>query len=129
MPSWRGNAPAGRLKVCAADDFLPSLALKRIDLVKIDVEGFEKEALVGMRETLNKYRPTVVMEFSEDTAGKFGSERGILDVLPVDYQIFNIVFDRPIFLFFNRMKCCLEKFNFDKPSDNILLCPKNKTPI
>jgi FkbM family methyltransferase len=36
------------------------------DLIKIDVEGFEFEVLTGMRETLEMYRPVVIVEVLDD---------------------------------------------------------------
>ena len=37
--------------------------LKRIDLVKIDVEGFEHEVLLGARDTLARFRPKLIVEW------------------------------------------------------------------
>jgi FkbM family methyltransferase len=36
----------------------------RVDLIKIDVEGFEFDVLVGASEILKKYHPKIIMEFS-----------------------------------------------------------------
>lgn len=41
--------------------------LKRLDLVKIDVEGFEIEALRGMDSSLQQYKPIAFMEFNSWT--------------------------------------------------------------
>jgi FkbM family methyltransferase len=38
--------------------------LPRIDMVKIDVEGYEYEVLAGMQETLKKHKPDILIEFS-----------------------------------------------------------------
>ncbi len=38
--------------------------LERIDVIKIDVEGFEYEMLQGAQQTLERCRPTLVLEFS-----------------------------------------------------------------
>jgi FkbM family methyltransferase len=37
---------------------------EKIDLVKIDVEGYEYYALLGMKQALKKYKPTIIMEYS-----------------------------------------------------------------
>jgi FkbM family methyltransferase len=37
----------------------------RIDLMKIDVQGFEAKVIQGGRETLSRFRPTIVCEFEE----------------------------------------------------------------
>lgn len=39
---------------------------RRIDLVKVDVEGAEYNALLGAAETLARWRPTIISEFSPD---------------------------------------------------------------
>jgi FkbM family methyltransferase len=41
-----------------------ALHLDRLDLVKIDVEGAEYQALSGLRSHLQRFRPTVVSEFA-----------------------------------------------------------------
>jgi FkbM family methyltransferase len=38
------------------------LDLPRLDILKMDIEGAEVSALTGMRETLTRLRPTIVME-------------------------------------------------------------------
>ncbi|MDN7814924.1 FkbM family methyltransferase [Burkholderia vietnamiensis] len=46
------------------DDAFPSLELDRIDFIKIDVEGFELDVFEGARETLQRFRPRVVLEMN-----------------------------------------------------------------
>lgn len=47
---------------------LDSLELKDVNLVKIDVEGYELEVLRGARGTLNRFHPSLVVEM-HDWAG------------------------------------------------------------
>lgn len=119
-----GNQSAGKHQVFRGDTYIKTLSLAKIDLIKIDVEGFEKEVLDGMKEVLVRYRPTVIIEFSKDTKVKFGSSENMMKVLPENYQIFNIRSNRPAFLFFNRMEGVLEDFDWSRPSENILIMPK-----
>lgn len=46
------------------DDVARNQALRRVDFVKIDVEGFELDVLDGMQEVLEKFRPIVCLEFN-----------------------------------------------------------------
>jgi len=41
---------------------LDELNLPRVDFIKIDIEGMEMEALGGARETIQKYRPILLIE-------------------------------------------------------------------
>lgn len=57
----------GRQKVqIRKGDELPEIKeLTRLDLIKIDVEGFEPDVLTGLAETLAKHRPRIIFEFDE----------------------------------------------------------------
>jgi len=41
---------------------IDSMNLQRVDFIKIDVEGMEKEALTGARSTIQRCRPVLVVE-------------------------------------------------------------------
>ncbi|MBA3922661.1 MAG: FkbM family methyltransferase [Nostocaceae cyanobacterium] len=40
---------------------------KQIDLIKIDVEGFEDKVLEGMQQTLTNSSPTIIVECNPDS--------------------------------------------------------------
>jgi len=46
----------------ALDEVIDQLKVRRVNLIKIDVEGAELEVLKGLARTLEKYRPTVIVE-------------------------------------------------------------------
>ena len=114
------NQNIGRLHVVNADEYIKSLELNSIHFVKIDVEGFEKSVLEGMRITLSKYSPIVVMEFSQTTKEHFASPEDLLGLLPDGYQVFTISTNRPRFSFFNSSKFRLEKFDFNNTDGDVL---------
>ena len=75
------NRLLGKLKLVRGDDFLANLKLDRVDLIKIDVEGFEKFVLAGLKETIARYRPLIFMELSQATQETFKEFRGIKRVI------------------------------------------------
>ena len=69
------------------------LSLTRVDVIKIDVEGYEYEVLAGIKQTLHTHAPKIFLEFSGDFYKKQGSNNGgkILALLrDCKYTIFNI---------------------------------------
>jgi FkbM family methyltransferase len=73
---------------------LDSLGLRDIDVVKIDVEGHEGAAIEGARETIDRERPSLVVEIEErHHAGQSEAiierltSRGYLCCYPIDGRI------------------------------------------
>lgn len=44
---------------------IDSLDLKEVSLIHLDIEGYEYEALLGAKETINRCKPTIVLEITE----------------------------------------------------------------
>lgn len=61
------------------DSFVQQQELKRIDFVKIDIEGAELMALRGARQTLKTFRPKLLLEVNEGTCSRAGYQG--LDIL------------------------------------------------
>ncbi|MCC7271645.1 MAG: FkbM family methyltransferase, partial [Alphaproteobacteria bacterium] len=57
-----GSADGETVETTTFDAMVADLGLPRVDCVKIDVEGAEGMVLAGARETLRRWRPTVIFE-------------------------------------------------------------------
>jgi FkbM family methyltransferase len=49
------------LAITTIDDVVASERLPRVDFIKMDTEGYEAKILTGARETIKKFKPTIVM--------------------------------------------------------------------
>ena len=57
--SDQGTIP---IDVISIDEFIEANDISRLDVIKIDVEGFGAEVLKGMKMTLRKFRPVIFCE-------------------------------------------------------------------
>ena len=55
-----------QVKTMTLDRLLSMLYLARVDLIKIDVEGAEKEVLEGMKNTLLLFKPRLIIEVRDN---------------------------------------------------------------
>jgi FkbM family methyltransferase len=75
------------------DAIIAERSVERIDLVKIDVEGFEREVLLGARETLARFRPKLIVEWHNAFFhGRPEAARALYDLLtgPLGYGLHRI---------------------------------------
>ena len=59
--------------------------LTRLDLVKIDAEGAEVAIIAGMRETIARFRPKILLEFN---AARYKDPSGFLANITEKYRRF-----------------------------------------
>jgi len=81
-------------------------------VIKIDVEGFENNVLIGMKETMFIYKPAIIFEFNEPTRKKFNSINKIKDIFCDGYEFYGIIRARE--------KLKLRPLNPEKKYENIL---------
>lgn len=84
----KGNVSIGELELVKGDDFFPAHGINKIDIMKIDVEGFEKPALKGLCETLKSTLPIIVCEVTYGESMSFTSIDELLAHLPQDYALY-----------------------------------------
>ena len=79
------------------DDLFDELSLPSVDIIKMDIEGAEHEALRGMEQTLRRFRPTIVLEVHNHFLPQFNSSsEALLDWLKsLDYKVSTIEMSGP----------------------------------
>lgn len=122
------NRPYGVLRIVHSDTYLQALALPRIDLIKIDVEGFELSVLRGLAGTLQQHRPVVMLELSDAARASFADVDSFMRLFPGGYRVHEVLSREHRWVFFGRRGCRLEAPRFDLPARpghyvNLLLRP------
>ena len=68
--STNGNSLGGssiEVSASTVDQFVKERSLDRVDLIKIDVEGFEPDVISGARQTIERLQPGVFVEVNSFT--------------------------------------------------------------
>jgi FkbM family methyltransferase len=91
--------PNGEIKgvpLTTLDSFCESLALDRLDVVILDVEGYEERALEGSARALARFKPLIFVEFFSPVMDRQGScpEAAALVLTRLGYQLFAARRDR-----------------------------------
>lgn len=53
-----------RIAIAAGDAWIAQAGVERVDFIKIDVEGFERNVIEGLADTIARDRPVVVLELN-----------------------------------------------------------------
>lgn len=115
------NSYYGKLKLVKGDNYFIK-NIPRVNLMKIDVEGFESYVLLGLKNNLYINRPIIYMEFSDTTRRSFKSFDELKKCIPDNYNIIGVTFGRGLLTHLGK-PYILSEFKFDKPTENILFLP------
>lgn len=103
-----------RVTVKTLDRYVEDCCLDKIDFVKLDVEGFELKVLLGGEATIDRYGPTILMEYDSVRHGHDAA--AFIEFFErLQYETYEfITFDQ---------KLALIPFSFDRsPSGRNILC-------
>ena len=87
---------ATQLEVVIGDEYLAERGINRVNLMKIDAEGYEKNVLAGLAKTLERERPVVVLEVTVARGQDqlFTNQNELIAAFPANYE-FAILPDEP----------------------------------
>jgi len=135
----KGNEALGELSLKNGDELFTELAIEQVDLMKIDVEGFEKRTLKGLRQTLTQQRPIIVCELSYGAELSFDSREEFIATMPEDYEFFVFDIRKPDGSKARRRGAKAKRSGYyrliphrgwrDKGQDDIVACPKEKVEL
>lgn len=111
----RERSMLGTLPVRRGDDLFEREGLPRIDILKVDVQGFEAKVFAGLRNRILTDRPVILTELSGDDLSGFGSEDALRAALYPDHMIYAVAAQRG--------RCELRPFSPHAPD---LLCLPNE---
>jgi FkbM family methyltransferase len=84
--NWGGGLTEIRIR--AASDYLDAQGIGGADLIKIDVEGFEKDVMGGLRRFLERCRPVLWIEVSATAPGRRVDIDYLRDCLNGEYRFY-----------------------------------------
>ena len=87
------NSKKKTVPMIAFDDYVREHNIKKIDFIKIDIEGAELQALQGMKEVLRKLKPVLLVEILKEQNDRNSILSFLLDL---GYQQFYITDDGAI---------------------------------
>lgn len=119
-----------KLQIVPGDVYFRQAGIQRIDLIKMDIEGFEKPALAGLHRTLERHRPIVLLEVTvrPDLPQLFKSLEELKAAFPENYELLEMT-DRNSFTGAYRLKPLQRPFDEDqfyvvaRPSEKAKMVP------
>ena len=66
LPESRTMREANWVRCTSIDDFVKEEGIKKVDWIKMDIEGAEMDALRGGLETIRKFKPNLIIECHEN---------------------------------------------------------------
>lgn len=115
------NKLIGEFETKCGDEVIQQEKISPITLIKIDVEGFEKNVIQGSKNSIFRDRPLIIFEMSETALASFNNnESEIRAIFPHDYEFYYFSYGN-----YNTGKYKLANydFNFNYKHQDVIACP------
>lgn len=66
------------VEITTLDDIVRQLSIEKVNFIKIDIEGWELHAMIGARETLEKFQPPILLEANDEHLSRADHSAGDL---------------------------------------------------
>lgn len=87
-----GGSAGIQVECRTLDEVMEELAIPRLDVIKVDVEGAEAAVISGGRRSIERHHPTVMYEANDvDASGHFQADGATAMLRELGYDIFGIV--------------------------------------
>ena len=83
------NSPEGELEIKKGDDAFAKEHITAVSVIKMDIEGYEKLALLGLRQTLKRHRPILMFELTTNQKSPVSikSKDELTALFPENYEL------------------------------------------
>jgi len=134
-----GEGEKTKIDLLVGDDWLKANCYnQQIDFIKMDIEGHEAAALIGLEEHIRKYQPLVLLEWKSQITINTFREKNLLPRLFNNYAFYSLtqtdskkVYQRSLLGYFGRFYCklfhkswCLTNFQEHKAYSNVYFVPE-----
>lgn len=117
-----------RLPIRGGDNYLAQHDVGPVDLIKIDIQGFEASALRGLRGTIASCRPILSVEIGNENRETIPTLESLAALLPVRYGFRMMRHDRR-FLFLLPRLVRLTEEEFSRVDGNVFCVPEEYLSI
>jgi len=101
---WGDEPISGKHNFTRLDELVGKLNLEKLNILKIDTDGFEFEVLTSGHETIEKFRPSIIIELNEALGTRSITLQQIFDfMLDLRYDE-ALILDGGNFVFMSRWK-------------------------
>ncbi|MBY0407612.1 MAG: FkbM family methyltransferase [Rickettsiales bacterium] len=120
------SAYLGDMQLRVGDAVLREMGITQVDILKVDVEGFEKPVLRGLTETISASRPLMVVEFTETTRKDVENVDVFRSLFPEDYGFYYFAQGNA-----NTGRYRLESYSYGMTPhiEDIIACPDERVDL
>lgn len=116
------------LPLVIGDEWLKKIGKSKVDIIKCDIEGYEKQALLGLKQIIERNRPIVVMELNLGTEESFHNLDDFYATFPINYDFLTFCVED---VYSGHYELCkYDRFDFGKKERfNIVVFPVEKKDL